>query len=72
MMKYLIILTLLLSGCAGYEFGDGTRAAINAAGKIITLKREYCSDQSVASRELILLSIHLVDPGYDGVCEPAG
>ncbi len=68
-MKYLIILTLLLSGCAGYEFGDGTRAALSAASKIITLKRDYCASDSEETRALILSTIRLADPDYNGVCE---
>ena len=68
-MKCLIILTLLLASCANYQFGDGTRAALSAASKIITLKRDYCSSDSDASRELLLSTIRLVDPDYNGVCD---
>ena len=69
-MRYLILsVIVLLAGCANYQFGDGTRAALSAANKIITLKRDYCSGQSGESRELILATIRLIDHEYDGVCD---
>lgn len=68
-MRYLIIVIFLLSGCANYEFGDATKAAWGAAGKIVQMKRDYCSEQNTEQRDLLLSAIKLADPDYDGVCK---
>lgn len=73
-MRILIsIIVILLSACSSlpedYEFGDGTRAALDAASKIIKLKQNYCSADSEETRELILTTIKLADPDYKGLCE---
>lgn len=69
-MRYLVIMaTLLITSCANYEFGDATKAAWSAAGKIVQLKRDYCSEQVAEQRELLLSAIKLADPDYDGLCK---
>jgi len=69
-MKNLIVLFFLfmVSGCANYQFGDGTRLALEAARTVVTLKRDYCAENNAESRELILASIRVIDPDYDPVC----
>ncbi len=68
-MKYLLIIVLLLiSGCANYQFGDATRTALSTAGKVVALKIEYCATENLESRAVILATIRAVDPSYDGVC----
>lgn len=63
------ILISCLIGCANYEFGDATKAAWSAAGKIVQMKRDYCSAQNTEQRDILLGAIKLADPDYDGVCK---
>ncbi len=71
MNKIIILGALLLSGCStfdNYQFGDITTGALESAGKIISLKKSYCSEKSEDRRELILVTIRLADPDYKGFC----
>ena len=63
-MKYLLILTLALSGCVGYQFGDGTKALLT----VLEMHMAYCSSESDIDRESLLELIRLADPGYTGIC----
>lgn len=63
--------TVSLIGCAtleNYEFGDATAKALEVGGKVIKLKRDYCSAQNEDTREMLLGAIRLADPDYDGLC----
>lgn len=61
----ILLLSLLLTGCANYEFGDATREVFDARG-------QYCNAQTEAEREAALLLIRTWLPDYpeDGICEP--
>jgi hypothetical protein len=65
------IAAAMASACSapeGYQFGDGTRAALEAARQVNALHAEYCSTPNGPSRELLLAAIRKADPGYVGVC----
>ena len=65
-MRYLlIILTMALSGCANYKFGDGTKALLT----VLEMHIAYCSSESEIERESLLEMIRLADPGYTGICD---
>ena len=74
-MKNLVLVIaifLCITACTAlenYQFGDATRLALTTASKVIALKKEYCSSDNEESRSIILNSIRLVDPTYDGVCD---
>jgi hypothetical protein len=64
-------LLLCVTACTaleGYQFGDGTRAALEAACQVNALHAEYCSTPNGPSRELLLAAIRKADPDYVGVC----
>jgi len=66
-MKILITIMILtiLSGCKtleNYEFGDFSRKAIEK-------KKQYCSEENEAERDLILFAIHKFEPAWIPVCE---
>lgn len=74
MKNYILlgVLFLCITACTAlenYQFGDATRLALTTASKVIALKKEYCSSDNEESRGIILNSIRLVDPTYDGVCD---
>jgi len=74
MKNLAIVLTLiLLSGCKtleNYEFGDVTKSALDTAAKIVKLKVDYCAETNQLEREMLLMTIRVIDTGYDGICEP--
>lgn len=67
------ILILLSSSCKtleNYEFGDVTRTAVSVANQVISLKAEYCAEINTEARVTLLYAVRLLDPDYDGVCQP--
>jgi len=68
-----VCLILILSGCKtleNYELGDVTRAYVSVTSQVISLKAEYCAEINTEARATILSMIRLLDPSYNGVCEP--
>jgi len=68
-----VCLILMLSSCKtleNYEFGDVTRTYVSVANQLISLKLEYCAEINTEARATILSMIRLLDPSYNGVCEP--
>lgn len=60
-MKFLILLTLFLPGCAGYQFGDATV-------RYLELKASYCAEESILERAIILTAVRKIDPTWVPVC----
>ena len=78
MTRYNIMLCAILIACVSactmlenYRFGDITRTALTTANQVVLLKKDYCSDLNAPAREVLLNSIRLIEPTYDGVCYDA-